>query len=105
MTSNKLSYVGLAFKAGKTLCGTAACEKGIKHGKIKLLILQDSISENSEKHFRLLCERHNAALVKVQTPLGEAIGKTGIMIVGITDVGFKNAILNKEDSTKGSGKQ
>lgn len=105
MISNKLSYVGLAYKAGKALCGTAVCEKGIKYSKIKLLILQDSISENSEKHFRLLCARHNVALIKVQTPLGEAIGKAGIMIIGITDVGFKNAILNKEDSTKGSGKE
>ena len=105
MTSNKLSYVGLAFKAGKTLCGTAACEKGIKHGKIKLLILQDSISAGTEKHFRLLCTRNNVALVKVQAPLGKAIGRAGIMIIGITDVGFKNAIVNKEDSIKGSGKE
>ena len=87
------------------LCGTAACEKGIKYGKVKLLILQDSVSAGSEKHFRLLCTRHNVALVKVQASLGEAIGKAGIMIVGITDVGFKNAIVNKEDSIKGSGKE
>jgi len=104
VTSNKLSYVGLAFKAGKTLCGTAACEKGIKHGKINLLLIQDSISAGSEKHFRLLCSRHNAALRKVNEPLGEAIGRKGILVIGITDTGFKKAILNIEDSIKGVAK-
>jgi ribosomal protein L7Ae-like RNA K-turn-binding protein len=104
VTSNKLAYVGLAFKAGNALCGTAACEKGIKHGKVKLLILQDRISAGSEKHFRLLCERNNVALIMEKAPLGEAIGRPGIMVIGITDVGLKNAIINKEDSIKGSGK-
>ncbi len=98
MTSNKLTYVGLAYKAGKAICGTAACEKAIKHGKVKLLMLQDSISQGSEKHFRMLCAGHNVAVIKVQAPLGAAVGKAGIMVIGITDVGFKNAIVNKEDS-------
>ena len=105
MISNKLSYVGLAFKAGKTLCGTAACEKGIKHGEIVLLLIQDSMSSGSEKHFRVLCTRHNVALRKINEPLGDAIGRAGILVIGITDAGFKKAILNIEDSIKGSGKE
>lgn len=86
--------LGLAFKAGKTMFGTAACEKGIKRKRIKLLIMHDSISQGSEKHFRTLCERSGVDILKLDMPIGKAIGKEYILLVGITDEGFKNAIIN-----------
>lgn len=93
MTSNKLSLLGIAFKAGAVLAGTAACENGIKERKIKLLILNSAISEGSAKHFRNLCEASNIDIITTDQPIGDAIGRGYIMIIGITDEGFKKAIL------------
>ena len=39
MTSNKISLLGIAYKASKVVTGTAACEKAIKERKIELLIM------------------------------------------------------------------
>lgn len=86
--------LGLAFKAGKTMFGTAACEKGIKSKRIKLLIMHNSLSKGSEKHFRTLCERNDVDILKLDMPIGRAIGREYILLVGITDEGFKNAIIN-----------
>ena len=93
MISNKLSLLGIAFKAGKVICGTAACEKGVKSNKIMLVILSGSISAGSEKHFKTLCERHSVDYIKLDEPVGKAIGKGHVLVVGITDNGFKKAVL------------
>lgn len=104
MASNSLSYVGLAFRAGKTLIGTAACEKGIKHGKVRLLLLQQSISAGSAKRFQRLCETHDVDVIKVKESLGSAIGRSEIMVIGIIDKGFAKTIKNSMDTVEGVAK-
>lgn len=103
MASNKLSMVGLAFRAGKTLIGTAACEKGLKHRKIDLLLLQEGLSPSSRKGFLELCESQSVKVITIGSDdrLGDAIGRPGIMILGVTDKGFSNAIRNNFDGGSG----
>ncbi len=96
MASNKLSMAGLAYRAGKALAGSAACEKGLKFGQVHLLLVQQGLSEGSLEYFSGLCERVHAKTLMVgkEDDLGKAIGRPGVMLVGITDTGFANAIKN-----------
>ena len=89
-----MSYIGLAHRAGKTLTGTAACEIGIKRRKLKLLLLQEGLSQSSRKRFINLCEKNNVDVLIVSgyDGLGSAIGREGIMVLGITDNGFADKI-------------
>ncbi|MGI5850238.1 MAG: L7Ae/L30e/S12e/Gadd45 family ribosomal protein [Christensenellales bacterium] len=99
MGSNSLSYIGLAYRAGKTLVGTAACEAGIRKGKVRLLILQDSISRTTKKKFVDLCSRFDIDVLTLNgyDRLGLAIGRAEILVIGITDRGFAGAIKNTID--------
>jgi ribosomal protein L7Ae-like RNA K-turn-binding protein len=88
--------VGLAFRAGKTLAGTAACEKGLKHRKIYLLLLQEGLSPSSRKGFLELCENTGVEVITIGNGdrLGDAIGRPEIMVLGVTDKRFAHAIRN-----------
>lgn len=94
MASNSLSYIGLAHRAGKTLAGTAACEKGLKKGSIKLLLLQNGLSASTIDKFTYICRKNDVDVLTVNGyyRLGSAIGKEEIMIIGITDTGFADMI-------------
>ncbi len=96
--------VGLAFRAGQTICGTAACEKGLKHRRICLLLLQEGLSESSRKGFLELSERVGVKVLTIsgRDRLGEAIGRPGIMVLGVTDKGFADAIRNNYDGGSGT---
>ncbi len=105
MDSSSLSFLGLARKAGKTLTGTAACVKGLKKGSIKLLLLQDGLSASTIDKFTYICRKNNVDVLVVNSyyKLGLAIGKEGIMIIGITDVGFAETIRKNFIGGQGSG--
>ncbi len=94
MTSNKLSLLGIAYKAAKVLVGTAACEKGIKERKIKLLIISSRVSERSMQHFGKMCEENGIDIIVTKEPFGKALGKEYILVAGVTDNGFKKALIN-----------
>lgn len=104
MASNKLGMVGLAVRAGKALFGTAACERGVKNRSVRLLLLQEGLSAPTRKNFEGLCRRANVRFLTVngQGALGAAIGKPGIMILGITDSGFAGEISDNFDGGSGT---
>ena len=88
--------VGLAFRAGKVMSGSMACEKGLDRHRICLLMIQQGLSENSVKQFTGLCARSGAEwlIINASDDLGASIGRPGVMLVGITDIGFAQAIKN-----------
>jgi ribosomal protein L7Ae-like RNA K-turn-binding protein len=94
--SNNLNMVGLACRAGRVLAGSAACEKGLKQRKVCLLLMQQGLSAGTCKEFTGLCERYSAEVMMIglTDDLGKAIGKPGVMLVGITHAGFAKAIQN-----------
>lgn len=91
-----MSYVGLAHRAGKTLVGTAACEEGLKRGRLRLLLLQEELSPSSKRKFIFICGKNNVDVLTVSgyDKLGPAIGRPDIMVLGITDAGFAETIKN-----------
>jgi len=98
-----LAYIGLAYRAGRALAGTAACEKGIKQGKIKLLLMQHNLSEGTVEHFTQLCDRFGVQTKMMEDDIGRAIGRPEIMLIGVTDQGLADAAMNIIDGVKGSG--
>ena len=103
-SSSKLDMVGMAYRAGRALAGSAACEKGLRQRKVCLLLMQEALSEGTRREFAGLCERFGADVLTVSAAndLGKAIGKTGVMLVGITDAGFAKAIQNNYHGGSGS---
>ena len=85
-----LSLLGLCQRAGKLVSGELPCEKALKSGKVKLLIITEDASENTKKNFI------NSALSKdvdvicsgTKESIGSAIGKELRSSVAITDEGF-----------------
>lgn len=96
--------VGLAFRAGQTLAGTAACEKGLKQRRICLLLLQEGLSESSRKGFLELSQHAGVKVLTISgiDRLGRAIGRPGIMVLGVTDKRFADAIRNNFDGGSGT---
>jgi len=96
--------VGMACRAGHALAGSAACEKGLKQRKVCLLLMHPAVSEGTRGEFARLCERFGAGVLTVSAAddLGKAIGKPGVMLVGITDAGFAKAIQNNYHGGSGS---
>ena len=94
--------VGLAARAGKVIYGTAACEKGLNKGKIKLLLMQNGLSDRSVNHLVALCNAACVEYIVVDERLGIPAGKEGIMVIGITDYRFAKRI--KQIFECGSGR-
>ena len=103
MGSNSLSYVSLAYRAGHALAGTAACEKGIKQKKIKLLLMQRGLSEGTVEDFTRLCDRFGVQTRIMNESIGCAIGRPEIKLIGVTDQRLANAAMSIIDGVKGSG--
>ena len=104
MASNSLTYLRLAYKAGRALAGTAACEKGIKKREVRLLLMQRGLSEGTVEHFTRMCQKCNVEIRTVEEDqIGNAIGRPEIMLVGIVDQRLADAARNIIDGAKGSG--
>jgi ribosomal protein L7Ae-like RNA K-turn-binding protein len=104
VASNSLTYVSLAYKAGRALAGTAACEKGIRKGEVRLLLMQRGLSEGTMEHFTGLCRKYNVEIRTVEKGrIGEAIGRPEIMLIGIVDRRLADAARDIIDGAKGSG--
>lgn len=67
------------------------------------MLLQDGLSPSSRKTFVELCERTRTKLITIGEgdSMGDAIGRPGIMVLGVTDKSFADAIINKLDGGSG----
>lgn len=84
--------LGLARRAGRCLTGDFAVERAIKNRKVFLVVLDDAVSENTRTRYQALCARKKIQYVENMS-VGHAIGKSGIKIVGITDLNFAEMII------------
>lgn len=103
--SAALRFLGLGSRAGNLVYGQAQCLKGVRSGRISLLLLDGGISENSRKLFTNACRTHNVPLVRLHTEeaLGTSVGKSGCRVVGVTDADFARAMMNRFGITSGKG--
>ena len=92
-----LGMLGLAKRAGKVTSGEFLCEKAIKNGEAKLVIIAADISETAKKDVISTCNHYGVEykVLAESVRLGKAIGKESRMVVSVNDDNFKNAILSK----------
>ncbi len=96
MSNAYLNMIGLAFRAGKCTVGEESIIKDIKRKKIKLLILANDVSENTKKKLTDKCHYYHVPyyITDSREVLSQAIGKSGRVAIGITDLGFAEKITS-----------
>ena len=93
MTETKLfNSLGLCRRAGRCQSGEFAAERAVKAGKAKLVLLEETASENTKERFSALCAGRNVPL-KLVPEVGRAIGREGHVVMAVTDIQFANMIL------------
>ena len=93
MTETKLfNSLGLCRRAGRCQSGEFAAERAVKAGKAKLVLLEETASENTRERFTALCAGRKVPL-KLVPEVGRAIGREGHVVMAVTDMQFTNMIL------------
>ncbi len=92
-----LGMLGLAKRAGKVQTGEFLCDKAIKNGQSRLIIIASDISDKSKKAVCDACNYYGVDLIQYATAaeLGNITGGGQKMVVSVNDDNFKNAVLSK----------
>lgn len=92
-----LGMIGLAKRAGKIASGEFMCDKAIKSGQSRLIIIASDISENSKKSICDACTYYGVEYIQYANSeeLGKLLGSDKRVVVSVNDDNFKNAILSK----------
>ena len=89
-----LTYMGFARKSGNLVGGTGTCIATMKKGSVRLMIIADDISENSEKKIMKEIRKSGVPYIKYGKgeELSHAAGMSGRSTFAITDEGFAETI-------------
>lgn len=88
-----LGMLGLCARAGRLICGTSLICDALRDKKeIFMVLMADSVSENTRKRLSDKCKYYGVRLESVKVTTGElahALGKSGeLAAVGVTDKSF-----------------
>ena len=85
-----LQMLGIANRAGAVVSGSLSCEKTLKHGRAKLLILADDAADEVAEGLTHLAVRMEVRVLryKSRNSLGVAIGKSHRAAIIVTDEGL-----------------
>ncbi len=92
MADKLRTYIGFAIKAGKVRTGVNAI--GTLKGRIPLLILCSTASENTVKDAVKLSKKHSAAIVVSNDLVADLFNKENCKLAAILDQSLANAILD-----------
>lgn len=100
-----LRFLGLGARAGHLIYGQTLCLRGVRYGKVKLLVLDGGASENTQKTFVNACRTHHVPILCLQGAhvLGASVGKSGCRVVGVADSDFARTMMNRFGITPGKG--
>ena len=101
------SYLGFATKSRKLINGFNTCVFSMKKRNVKLLIVAEDISENTEEKILREAEKYGVTYRRFGS-IEELSGITGeecAGIFGITDDNFANVILREIDEEKSMEKE
>lgn len=92
-----LGMLGLAKRAGKLSTGEFLCDKSIKNGQSRLIIIASDISENGRKAVCDACNYYGVQYIEYGTAeeLGHCTGGGKRTVASVNDDNFRNAILSK----------
>ena len=102
MTKEVLNFIGLMNRAGALVTGTDLVLNGVRSGKVKMVLIDATVSDNTFKKITDKCKFYNVSYIKATSDidLGMTIGNSNRKIIGITDQKFVKALkekLNKEE--------
>ena len=99
-----LGSLGLAMRSGRVQCGEAVCDRLIKTGEAKLILIDGGISAGSRKAITDACRYYGVPWRAVPAgELGQAVGKPGRRTAAVTDETFAarlSAMLGPDDEIK-----
>ena len=83
-------FLGIAKKASKLVSGEGNCEKTLKSGKTRLVIVAEDSSDNTKKKFYDMCKYRGIAIEYFGSKenLGRYLGKGDIAVLCIIDDGI-----------------
>lgn len=81
------SAAGFAMRAGCCVSGDFACEKAVKSGRARFVLLDAAASAATLERYRDMCRRAGIPWAEV-ADMGSAIGKYGRKVAAVTDNGF-----------------
>lgn len=85
--------LGLSRRAGKCVAGDFAVERGIKAGRVGLVVLDSGVSDATRKRYQTICTSRGMKLIEIPD-MGHMIGKPDGKIAGITDQRFIHMICS-----------
>ncbi len=93
------SYLGFAKKSGNLVSGVNTCTFAMAKKKVKLVIIAEDISENSEKKIMKEIRRYDVPFVRYGSSdeLSHATGASGRNVFAVCDGNFAQVILNEID--------
>ncbi|MBR5468087.1 MAG: ribosomal L7Ae/L30e/S12e/Gadd45 family protein [Firmicutes bacterium] len=94
---SNINLLGLAKKAGKACCGSRLCEKAVKEGKAKLVIIAADASEQTKKAISDCCKYYKVTYKETsdKESIGHITGTGVCSCVAITDKGFADGLQKK----------
>lgn len=97
MNSKVLSMIGLAKKAGKTASGEFLCDKAVKEGISRLVIIASDASDGTKKSLRNVCTYYGVKYIEYSDMdnLGKFTGGGVRAAVSVNDDSFALAIMKK----------
>ena len=97
MNRDFLNFLGLANRAGGLITGTELVLNGVKRNKVKMVIVDYSISEASYKKIKDKCQHYGVQLVKTpqDIKLGSSIGSENRMVIGVINENFLRGLRDK----------
>ncbi|HHX18796.1 MAG TPA: 50S ribosomal protein L7ae [Clostridium sp.] len=100
MTNKIYSFIGLARKANKLVSGDETCERFLKAGKVKLIIVARDASLNTKKKYKNACSHRDVQIRIFGTKelLGKFIGKGTNSVIAILDKGFSDNLTKMLDN-------
>ena len=102
MKSKVLSLMGFAKKSGNLVSGVNTCSFNIAKGKVKLVILAEDISENSEKKIMKDVRKYGVDHIKygAAEELSHATGAEGRTVFAVLDENFADALKREIENNQ-----
>jgi ribosomal protein L7Ae-like RNA K-turn-binding protein len=89
--------IGLAYRARKVSVGTDVTLTSLRNGKVCLIILATDASNTTKKKIYDKAKTYETQVIEElsSTEISQALGKEDIKVIGITDRGFSQLLMNQ----------
>lgn len=104
LQSNKfLNIIGLATRAGKTVCGSEGALSAVRSGKAKLVVLAEDASPTTVKRLTDKCKSFGAPLISAgnKHSLGKITGREQVAVIAVTDSNFAGELNRISEENTG----